>query len=66
MLLKDERHSTLNETKEAAAEYEASIEPARKHRFVHEKAIACELAGYFNDKCWDEKESREMFSSNAL
>lgn len=42
-----ELQHTLAEFEKAAASYEASIRAAREHRFVHEEAMACELAALF-------------------
>ena len=42
-----EWHYTMKDYDEAALCYEGSIKAAAKHRFVHEEAIAAELAGHF-------------------
>jgi ATP-dependent RNA helicase DDX31/DBP7 len=61
LLLKAESHYTKGEANEAAKCYEASIKSARVHKFVHEEAVACELAGYFFKEQGDETKSCNMF-----
>lgn len=61
LLLKAESYRTEKETEKAAECYEASIRSAREHRFIHEEAIACELAGYFFEDQGDKVKSRDMF-----
>eukprot|EP00970_Alexandrium_tamarense_P009155 scaffold1803_cov195-Alexandrium_tamarense.AAC.31 len=56
-----ESYRTEKETEKAAECYEASIRSAREHRFIHEEAIACELAGYFFEDQGDKVKSRDMF-----
>jgi hypothetical protein len=60
-LLKAESHYTKGEADEAAKYYVASISSAKEHKFIHEQAIACELAGYFFREQGDERKSCEMF-----
>lgn len=66
LLLKAERHNTLQEPNAAIEAYEASIESARKHRFIHEEAIACELAAYFCARCGNQKKARELFKQSYV
>ena len=47
MLLEAEKMHTLGDFNSAASFYERSIRSAREHKFIHEEAIACELAGIF-------------------
>lgn len=47
LLLGAERRSILGEPGEAEALYVRSIRSARAHKFKHEEAVACELAGAF-------------------
>ena len=42
-----ESSSTCNDYEKAGTQYEASIEAAKAHKFIHEEAVACELAGRF-------------------
>lgn len=49
-LLSAEAHFFYGNHESAAALYEASISSAKKHRFVHEEALAMELAGCFSLK----------------
>ena len=50
ILLQAESHYALGEIQIAAEKYSQAIESARKHRFVHEEAVACELASIFHQK----------------
>jgi len=47
LLIEAEWHYTRKDFNRAAVCYEASAEAAREHRFIHEEAFACELAGIF-------------------
>jgi tetratricopeptide (TPR) repeat protein len=47
LLLEAEYHYSMKNFSMAAICYEASIEAARKHKFIPEEAIANELAGLF-------------------
>lgn len=47
LLVEAEWHYTKKDLNRAAACYEASANAAREHRFIHEEACACELAGDF-------------------
>ena len=47
LLLEAEKMHTLGDFDGAASFYEKSIRSAREHKFVHEEAIASELAGIF-------------------
>lgn len=46
-LLQAELHYVDGDIESAEAFYEASIESACNHRFIHEEALACELYGVF-------------------
>eukprot|EP00984_Skeletonema_dohrnii_P036573 scaffold37688_cov139-Skeletonema_dohrnii-CCMP3373.AAC.1 len=41
--------------------YEKAISSAKDHKFVHEEALACELAGYFHLEFGDAEEAMEYF-----
>ena len=45
LLLEAEKMHNLGDFDGAASFYERSIQSARKHKFIHEEAIASELAG---------------------
>ena len=47
LLLEAEKMHTLGDFDNAASLYERSIQSAREHKFIHEEAIASELAGLF-------------------
>lgn len=47
-LLKAERFVLMGDSKSALKHYSISIAKAREHHFVHEEAVACELAGSFH------------------
>ena len=59
-LLKAECSYTKGEANEAAKYYEASIASAKEHKFIHEEAIACELAGYFYHEVGNQTKSKEI------
>jgi len=46
-LLQAELHYSKGELESAEASYEASINSAHEHKFIHEEAWACELYGVF-------------------
>ena len=61
-LLKAECHYTAGEISEAAKCYEESNNSARDHKFIHEHALCCEMAGHFyKDQC-DQTKSQLMFN----
>jgi len=47
LLVEAEMHNTRKDFHKAASCYEASIRAAQEHKFIHEEAIAIELAGIF-------------------
>ena len=47
LLVEAELHYTQKDFDKAATCYEASVKAAREHKFIHEEAIASELAGIF-------------------
>ena len=47
LLLEAEKMHALGDFDSAASLYERSIQSAREHKFIHEEAIASELAGLF-------------------
>eukprot|EP00985_Skeletonema_marinoi_P035178 scaffold45871_cov241-Skeletonema_marinoi.AAC.1 len=49
-LLQAERHYAFGEMDRAAEKYKLAQESSKKHRFVHEEALACELAAAFHVK----------------
>jgi len=61
LLLKAEYHFSKGEVTDAAKYYHNSIDSANKHKFIHEEAIGCELAGYFYKEQGDETASAAMF-----
>ena len=61
LLLQAECHYTQGEMEKAAASYKASIESAKKHKFINEQALACELAGYFYKDRGDKTTAMDMF-----
>ena len=60
LLLQAESHYSLGEEKLAAEKYSQAIESARKHRFVHEEAMGCELASLFHQKMNDQDLSSSL------
>lgn len=47
LLIEAEHHYAMNNYSSAAKCYEASIKAAKNHKFIHEEALANELAGIF-------------------
>jgi hypothetical protein len=43
-------HYAFGEMDCAAAKYKLAIESSKKHRFVHEEAVACEQAAAFHEE----------------
>ena len=50
LLLQAERHYAFGEMDRAAEKYMLAQESSKKHRFIHEEALACELAAAFHEK----------------
>ncbi|KAK1736831.1 putative AAA ATPase [Skeletonema marinoi] len=50
LLLQAERHYAFGEMDLAAEKYMLAQESSKKHRFIHEEALACELAAAFHEK----------------
>lgn len=61
-LLKAECHYSEGEMIQAAEAYESSIKAAKNHKFIHETALACELAGYFHKEQGNEEKAKSMFT----
>lgn len=61
LLLLAEYHYTIDELDKAAKYYKESITSARNHKFLHEEALAAELAGHFHESQGDHTEADEMF-----
>ena len=47
LLLQADQCFHLQDFESAKRYYDAAISSAKEHKFVHEEALACELAGYF-------------------
>jgi ATP-dependent RNA helicase DDX31/DBP7 len=60
-LLKAEYYYSIRENEKAIDAYQKAINAAKEHKFTHEMAIGCELAGYFYKEQGDEVKAREMF-----
>ena len=61
LLIKAECHYTDGEIDKAAESYGASVTAAKQHKFVHEEALGCELAGYFYKEQGDEIKAQQLF-----
>ena len=64
LLLKAEMHNTNGETKAAIQAYDESVEAARTQCFIHEEALACELAAHYFGNIGDKKRTREMIEKS--
>ena len=51
LLLQAEHSFAIGEFAAAQKLYHLSIASAQRHRFIHEEAIACELASLFHTSC---------------
>eukprot|EP00985_Skeletonema_marinoi_P001074 scaffold434_cov190-Skeletonema_marinoi.AAC.5 len=60
-LLEAEESYYYNDFEVAELFYEKAISSAKEHKFVHEEALACELAGYFYVELRDTKKAMEHF-----
>lgn len=65
-LIKAECHYTEGEIDKAAESYKASVTAAKNHKFVHEEALGCELAGYFFKEQGDETKAQVMFKQAQI
>eukprot|EP00985_Skeletonema_marinoi_P025868 scaffold19435_cov73-Skeletonema_marinoi.AAC.3 len=59
-LLQAERHYAFGEMDHAAEKYKLAQESSKKHRFLHEEALACELAANFHEKAGNVKFVAEL------
>ncbi|KAK1739316.1 putative AAA ATPase [Skeletonema marinoi] len=60
-LLEAEELYCNNDFDAAKTYYEKAIAAAKSHKFVHEEALACELAGYFHLEQGETKKATELF-----
>ena len=61
-LLKAEYHYSNGENGKAIESYQKAVNAAKEHKFIHEMAIGCELAGYFYKQQGDKVKARAMFN----
>eukprot|EP00985_Skeletonema_marinoi_P030480 scaffold32239_cov116-Skeletonema_marinoi.AAC.1 len=59
-LLQAERHYAFGEMDRAAEKYKLAQKSSKKHRFIHEEALACELAASFHVKAGNVKFVAEL------
>lgn len=59
-LLQAERHYAFGEMDLAAEKYKLAETSSKKHRFIHEEALACELAAAFHKEAGDKKNVAEL------
>ena len=64
LLLKAEMHHFNRNARAAVEAYDQSIESARKHNFIHQEALACELAAHFFGDTGARKRAREMIQKS--
>lgn len=60
LLLKAELHHTKGETNAAVQAYDQAVEAAQKHCFIHQVALACELAAHYYGNIGARDKTREM------
>jgi len=60
-LLEAEESYCNNDFDAAKTYYEKAIAAAKSHKFVHEEALACELAGYFHLELGDNEKATKHF-----
>ena len=62
LLLEAELHACEGELEMAKSKFIASIDSARRHRFVHEEGLASELLGIFLEESGEVEESKRQFA----
>eukprot|EP00984_Skeletonema_dohrnii_P020820 scaffold10231_cov140-Skeletonema_dohrnii-CCMP3373.AAC.1 len=62
LLLEAELHACIGELEIAKSKFQASIDSAQKHRFVHEEGLASELFGMFYDENGNKEEAMQQYS----
>ncbi len=65
LLLKAELHYSMKQSNMAAVCYKSSIEAAKKHKLIHEEALANELAGLFFLDEGQRQESLSFFEQST-
>lgn len=65
LLLKAEFHYSMKQSNMAAVCYKSSIEAAKKHKLIHEEALANELAGLFFLDEGQRQESLSFFEQST-
>jgi len=60
-LLEAEEHFCNKRLEEAKLSYDAAVSFSKKHKFVNDEALACELAGYFFLEIGERSRSLEYF-----
>jgi len=65
-LLQAEKFFTNNQIDEAREAFESSIKCAQAHKFIHEEAIALELAAYFYAAQKDYDKSRSLLQMSSV
>ena len=64
LLLKAELHHTKGETNAAVLAYNLSVEATQKHRFIHQTALASELAAHYFGNIGAKEKTREMIQKS--
>ena len=63
MLLSAELLFVKGEREEAQKQYEAAIDSAKKHKFLHEEGLAMELLGLFHKDAGNTEDAKTMFNN---
>ncbi len=63
LLLEAEAYACEGEMELAKSKFQASIDSARKHRFVHEEGLACELLGMLYEESGNKEEAIQQFKN---
>eukprot|EP00986_Skeletonema_menzelii_P013758 scaffold8352_cov76-Skeletonema_menzelii.AAC.1 len=66
LLLEAESHACEGELEMAKSKFRASIDSAKRHRFVHEEGLASELLGAFLEENGNVDEAKEHFAYARL
>jgi len=66
LLLEAESHACEGELEMAKSKFRASIDSAKRHRFVHEEGLASELLGAFLEENGNVDEAKEHYAYARL
>jgi tetratricopeptide (TPR) repeat protein len=62
LLLEAESHACEGEVEMARSKYQASVDSAQKHRFVHEEGLAREMFGMYYEESGNKEEAMQQYA----